>query len=72
MPAALSDRHAGEADTVALHFSPAELRRAGDVSPLILREPHNQGIDILHSPHKDLHFHRSQNNRSGEFYPTHA
>ncbi len=33
-----------------------------DVSPLILREPHNQAIDIPRSPNQDLHFRRSQNN----------
>ncbi len=47
---------------IRIYFARAELRRAGDVSPLILREPYNQGIDIPRSPNQDLHFHRSQNN----------
>ncbi len=32
----------------------AELRRAGDVSPLIHRDAHNQGIDIPRSPKTNL------------------
>jgi len=38
-----------------------DLRRAGDVSPLILREANNQGIDIPRSPETDLIFDREQN-----------
>ena len=38
------------------------MRRAGSVSPLILREPHNQRIDIPHSPKQDFHFLRGQQN----------
>ena len=45
-----------------LYLARAELRRAGDVSPLILREAHHQGIDIPRSPKPDLNFDRSQNN----------
>ena len=44
-----------------LYCAWAELRRAGDVSPLILREAPNQGIDIPRSPKQDLKFDREQN-----------
>jgi hypothetical protein len=39
----------------------AELRRAGDVSPLIRRAAHNQWIDIPRSPKPNLNFHCSPN-----------
>jgi hypothetical protein len=44
-----------------LYFARAELRRAGDVSPLILRVVDNQGINIPRSPKTDLNLDRSQN-----------
>jgi hypothetical protein len=40
----------------------AELRRAGDVSPLMLREANNQGIHIPRSPKSHLNFDRLQDN----------
>jgi hypothetical protein len=40
-----------------LNFAWAELRRAGDVSPLILRVADNQGIDIPRSQIKQCHQH---------------
>ena len=43
------------------YFARSELRRAGDVSPLILRPADNQGIDIPRSPATDLSFDREQN-----------
>ncbi len=36
-----------------IYFARSELRRAGDVSPLILRAANNQGIDIPRSPKTD-------------------
>ena len=39
---------------IIAYFARSELRRAGDVSPLILREANNQGIDIPRSPKTDL------------------
>lgn len=44
-----------------LFFARSELRRPRDVSPLILRKAHNQGIDILRSPKTNLIFDRWQN-----------
>ena len=44
-----------------LYFARVELRRAGDVSPLILRQAHNQEIDIPRLPKAELRFHREQN-----------
>ena len=44
-----------------LDFARSELRRAGDVSPLILRPANNQGIDIPRSPKTDLNFDHEQN-----------
>ena len=49
------------ASATDLYFARSELRRAGDVSPLILREANNQGIDIPRSPKSDLIFDREQN-----------
>ena len=41
-----------------LYLARAELRRAGDVSPLMLREANNQGINIPRSPKPHLNFDR--------------
>lgn len=47
------------------HFTRSELRRAGDVSSLILREANNQWIDIPRSPKSELIFDREENRSSG-------
>jgi hypothetical protein len=52
--------HIQSFEVPAFYFARAELRRAGDVSPLILRVADNQGINIPRSPKADLNFDRSQ------------